>query len=104
MAAHGFPRRGDVELVERHDTMAVTWYRRAADQGYAQAQYNLGICYSNGQGVEQDHTVAFTWFSQAADQGFAKAQRHWGVQPYAHTKRECGSALDRRVGLQSRRR
>jgi len=30
---------------------AVKWYRFAADQGGAKAQYNLGVMYENGQGV-----------------------------------------------------
>ena len=28
---------------------AVRWYRLAADQGYASAQYNLGVMYNNGK-------------------------------------------------------
>ena len=31
--------------------LAVKWYRKAADQGYAEAQSNLGELYANGQGV-----------------------------------------------------
>ena len=30
------------------------WYRKAAEQNYAEAQYNLGVCYYNGQGVAKD--------------------------------------------------
>ena len=30
---------------------AVKWYRLAAEQGYARAQYNLGVMYDNGRGV-----------------------------------------------------
>jgi len=29
---------------------AVIWYRKAAEQGHAQAQNNLGVMYSEGQG------------------------------------------------------
>ena len=32
---------------------AMKWYRRAADQGYANAQSNLAIMYNNGHGVPQ---------------------------------------------------
>ena len=34
---------------------AVRWYRMAADQGLADAQFVLGFMYANGQGVPQDH-------------------------------------------------
>ncbi|MCP4827986.1 MAG: sel1 repeat family protein, partial [Proteobacteria bacterium] len=37
---------------------AVKWYRLAADQGYADAQCNLGVMYDNGQGVPQDYAEA----------------------------------------------
>ena len=33
---------------------AVRWYRKAAEQGHARAQCNLGYCYANGQGVTKD--------------------------------------------------
>jgi TPR repeat protein len=34
----------------RDDTVAIAWYQLAADQGDAQAQYNLGVMIANGQG------------------------------------------------------
>jgi len=30
------------------------WYKKAAEQGHASAQYNLAVCYENGTGVEKD--------------------------------------------------
>jgi TPR repeat protein len=33
---------------------AVYWYQKAADQGYAEAQSNLGIAYAFGKGVLKD--------------------------------------------------
>lgn len=50
------------------------WYRKAADQGDAQAQYNLGIAYDQGNGVRHDVTEAFHWFLRAAERGHAEAQ------------------------------
>ena len=55
------------------------WYRLAADQGNAQAQYNLGVRYDNGEGVPQDYKAAARWYRLAADQGHAKAQTNLGV-------------------------
>ena len=35
---------------------AVKWFQKAADQGYANAQYNLGVIYDQGLGVPPDLT------------------------------------------------
>ena len=42
------------------------WYRLAAAQGNAEAQFNLGIMYANGHGVPQDYVQAHKWFNLAA--------------------------------------
>lgn len=47
--------------------------RRAADQGMAQAQYNLGIFFYNGRGVQKDLGHAVYWFRQAAAQDYPNA-------------------------------
>ena len=52
---------------------------QAAEQGYAKAQFNLGLIYYNGQGVRQDYTQAVQWYRKAAEQGDAKAQYNLGV-------------------------
>ena len=49
-------------------------YRKAAEQGFVRAQYNLGICYHNGTGVVKDGVEAVKWFRKAADKGNAEAQ------------------------------
>ena len=48
--------------------------RQAADQGDAEAQYNLGLMYDNGEGVLQDDAEAVKWYRLAAEQGRADAQ------------------------------
>ena len=48
---------------------AVKWYRKAAEQGDASAQYNLGVMYYNGQGVPQDYIQAHMWLNLSAAQG-----------------------------------
>ena len=45
-----------------------------AEQGYAKAQFNLGVMYAKGQGVKQDDFEAVKWFRKAAEQGHANAQ------------------------------
>ena len=50
-------------------TQAVSWYRKAAEQGYAEAQLRLGACYASGEGVIQDLVQAVYWARKSADQG-----------------------------------
>ncbi len=45
---------------------AVRWSRKAADQGHASAQVNLGVMYDNGRGVPQDYIQAHKWYNLAA--------------------------------------
>ena len=54
---------------------AVTWCRKAAEQGYAKAQYNLGWCYANGEGVAKNISEAVKWYRKAAEQGDENAQK-----------------------------
>ena len=58
---------------------AVSWYRKAAEQGYADAQFNLGVMYAKGAGVPQDYAMALPWYRKAADQGVASAQLGLGL-------------------------
>jgi len=70
---------GDI-YADRHDYQeAVKWYRLAAAQGYAPAQYNLGAVYALGEGVPQDYRKAVHWYRLAAEQGNAVAQSSLGV-------------------------
>jgi TPR repeat protein len=64
---------------------AFGWYRKAAEQGYAEAQSDLGYMYAEGNGVPQDYTEAVRWYRRAADQGYAKGQDGLGYA-YSHGK------------------
>ncbi len=44
---------------------AMTWYRKAADKGYASAQVGIGDLYAGGLGVREDHYRAQEWYSTA---------------------------------------
>jgi TPR repeat protein len=55
---------------------AVSWYRKAADQGLSEAQHNLGLMYANGQGVAQDYVQAHKWFNLGATSGNAAAVKN----------------------------
>jgi len=64
--------------VPNDDFEAVKWFRRAADQGFAQAQVSLGGMYIDGKGVAQDNSEAVNWYRKAAEQGYADAQHRLG--------------------------
>lgn len=55
-------------------------WRKLANEGNANAQYNLGLMYDRGQGVPQDHAEAVRWYRLAAEQGSAAAQLNLGVK------------------------
>ncbi|MBR3830862.1 MAG: sel1 repeat family protein, partial [Muribaculaceae bacterium] len=59
--------------VEKDFPKAIEYYQKAAEKGYAPAQYNLGVCYYNGNGVEKSIENAKKWFELAAPQGHQKA-------------------------------
>ncbi len=48
--------------------------RNAAEKGDPDAQYDLGVCYSDGDGVEEDHAEAAKWYRKSAEQGYPEAQ------------------------------
>ena len=52
---------------------AVKWFRFAADQGDASAQYALGLMYGNGRGVPHDYVSAHMWFNLSAARGIQNA-------------------------------
>ena len=55
--------------VAKDKAEAVSWYRKAADQGHAVAQFNLGVCYAKGTDIAKDKAEAVSWYRKAADQG-----------------------------------
>jgi hypothetical protein len=64
--------------VEKDFKEAVKWYQKAADQGDAKAQNNLGVMYANGQGVEQNYqnyVTAYAWWNIAATNGNQKVKK-----------------------------
>ena len=55
--------------VKQDDFEAVKWYRKAAEQGTAQAQAQLGFAYILGKGVQFNKSLAKEWFGKACDNG-----------------------------------
>ena len=60
--------------IAQDKTKAAKWYRKAAEQGNAIAQFNLGYLYAVGQGVTQDKAEAAKWYRKAVEQVHAEAK------------------------------
>ncbi len=58
---------------------ATKWYRKAAELGFATAQYHLGVLYDVGEGVGRDYARSAEWYRLAAEQGYAPAQNNLGA-------------------------
>jgi TPR repeat protein len=62
-------------------------WKAGAEAGQAEAQFDLGVLYAQGLGVQRDLNQAASWYRKSADQGNAEAQfalgqmyaRGWGV-------------------------
>ncbi len=67
-------------LLRRNRTNPVASVREfcSGAYSYAEAQSNLGVMYTDGQGVPQDYAQAVSWYRKAADQGYAIAQFNLG--------------------------
>ncbi len=62
------------EGVAKNDGEAVIWFRKAAEQGLANAQGMLGIMYAKGQAVPQDYVLAYMWLHLATEGNQGAAQ------------------------------
>lgn len=57
---------------------ALDSFKAAAAKGNADAQFNLGLMFLNGEGVPQDYKQALNWFEQSASKGNVRAQVNIG--------------------------
>ena len=58
-----------------------------AEQGYANAQTNLGIMYARGDGVPENKAEAVRWFQLAVEQGHGRAQYFLSLMNEGGTER-----------------
>src|ERR1700733_4917969 len=54
-------------------------WRPLAEQGSAEAQYNMGLLFLDGHGVPQSTAEAANWFRRAAEQDYTQAQHNLGA-------------------------
>jgi len=76
-------------LCSEDNSEAVNWYRKAAEQGYAEAQYILGNRYCEGNGLKRDYAEAVKWLRKAAEQNHTKAKKYLEIAEL-HMKAQNG--------------
>lgn len=54
--------------------LAVYWFKKAAQQRFAEAQFFMGECYRRGDGVDENIEIAKEWYKKAAEQGNQRAE------------------------------
>ena len=54
------------------------WYKKAAVQGSAEAQFNIGSLYYLGEGVTKNYEEALKWYEKAAIKGHETSQYQVG--------------------------
>lgn len=69
-----FVQHYESRLVDKDNELRIRQHQQAAQQGDAEAQFNLGLSYELGDGVDQDDELCLYWYRQAAEQGHAGAQ------------------------------
>lgn len=85
---------------DRNYDAATRYFLDASTWGVKDAQFNLGVMYYHGQGVEQDLITAYAWFAISAERGddVKKSQiRDETFELLDEQQRE--RAFDRAVGL-----
>ena len=65
-------------LADDYETAVREW-KASAEQGSADAQFNLALMYDEGEGVLLDDKEAVKWHTKAAEQGYSPAQNYLGV-------------------------
>jgi TPR repeat protein len=82
-------------FLTRNPALALAWFRNAADQGDADAQYHVGLLLTDGELIDHDPAAAADWHRKAAEQGHAAAMGRLG---FLYAKGQ-GVAADREQAL-----
>jgi TPR repeat protein len=62
------------------------WFRKAAEQGLAEAQFNLGVSYELRSGVPDSPSGAIEWYYRAAGSFLKKGDRGRALTCYDRMK------------------
>jgi len=73
MSSYADNGKGELAYANGDYALAFSEFKKAADAGDMNAQYNLGVMYEHGHGVEQSDLTAGEWYQLAADNGHPEA-------------------------------
>jgi len=82
----------------------IQWYeytRKSAEQGYAPAEYEIGVCYKIGRLLEENQDTAKYWIERSAKQGYSMAQYVMGNILREDTRIESNERLSAYYYLES---
>jgi TPR repeat protein len=83
---------GNVDVV--CSLIIMDWYGKAAEQGYPEAQFNVGLLYANGKGVKQDYAQAALLWRKGAGSQVACRPSHTALAA-GRLHRYCSTLLSR---------
>ena len=83
------------EGVPEDDAEAVKLFRKAAEQGYANAQYNLGVMHHFGEGTPENYVQAYLWYNLAATGGNERAKSDRDILRAKMTPEQIAEAQDK---------
>ncbi|NBT49301.1 MAG: sel1 repeat family protein [Actinobacteria bacterium] len=73
-AAYWYRKSAEQGNMDAQYNLGLKWYTKAEEQGDKRSQARLGFCYFWGHGVKQDLKEAVKWYTKSAEQGDVKAQ------------------------------
>ena len=77
------------EQIKRDLQEAEKWWRKAAINGDAMAQYNLGALYANGEEKVTSYCEAIRWWQESARSGMTEAQEAIEILKQRDDYRPC---------------
>lgn len=78
----GLFRNAVIEQYSGNAKKAAKLFLRAAKKGHTEAQRNIALCYSKGEGVDQSDEEAVKWFKHSAEGGDVESQFQLGCSYY----------------------
>ena len=70
---------GNAAQQTKADQKPIEEVKARAEAGDAESEVELGLSYTNGEGVAKDQVEAVKWFRKAAEQNLARAQKNLGI-------------------------
>ncbi|KAL7526624.1 hypothetical protein ACHAWF_001852 [Thalassiosira exigua] len=82
---------GGLRGVQQDQSLARTWYQKAAEKGDTRGAYNLACSYNDGDGGLVDLALAAEYFRMSAEKGHIQAATNLGIAYM------CGNGVERDI-------